>query len=85
MKNYNDIQTLIQVEELSSVDLREEAEQCKRNGYTVECWVAGAYNEPSIEVLWLPEYGSAGVAWGSDAVWIDAASVDDALQRFFGL
>lgn len=85
MQNYNDIQTLTQVDELSSIDLREEAERCMDEGCTVECWVAGAYNETSIEVLWLPEYGSAGVAWGGDAVWIDASSVDDALQRYFVL
>lgn len=83
MQNYNDIQTLTQVDELSSIDLREEAELCKDIGFPAECWVAGAYNEPSIEILWLPSYDRAGVAWGGDAVWIDASSVEDALQRYF--
>lgn len=46
---------------------------------------AGAYNEEALEILYFPESGRAGVAWGADAQWTDADSADDALEHYFGV
>ena len=88
MKNYEDIQTMTPVkkwEEIHPLDLREEAKSLSEQGETYQVAVAGAYNEESITVLYIPSIGRAGIAWGSDAEWTDADSIDDALQRFFGV
>lgn len=37
------------------------------------------------ELLWLPDEGRAGIAWGADAQWTDASSPEDAVERFLGL
>ena len=88
MQDYDDIQTITPVEnweEIHPLDLREEAKSLSEQGETYQIAVAGAYNEESITILYIPAYGRAGIAWGSDSEWTDADSVDDALRRFFGI
>ena len=96
MRTYEDIQTLTCVAThetpadldrlCSATDLRQEIQHVlDREDEPWELWRAGASNEESILVLWCPDLGRAGLAWGADAEWTDADSVDDALQRYFGV
>jgi hypothetical protein len=82
MKTYEDITTRQQVEKLSALDLIAEASTLNT---PYEMWRYGAYNAEAIEILWVPSVGRAGIAWGADAQWTDADSVEDAVQRFFGV
>lgn len=40
--------------------------------------------KPAITVLWMPRIGHAGLVHGGDAVWTDADSVQDAIERLLG-
>lgn len=82
--SYDAIQTMDRVEDAESIpylDLRREAENATE---LWEYWSCGAYNEESLGVLFFPEIGRAGIAHGGDAVWTDADSVQDAIERYFG-
>jgi len=46
-------------------------------------WRTDEYNGQQVSILWVPSIRRAGVAWGSDAIWIDADNPQDALERFF--
>lgn len=84
MPSYEDIQNINKVEkaeDIRSVDLRREAEQ--RRGWS--CWRASLGNTSAIEILYYPEIQRAGIAWGADAQWTDASSIQDALKRFLGV
>jgi len=70
---------LLKVNELSASDLQIEAAGIEE----VEMWQTDEYNAQQVEILWLPSIKRAGVAWGADAIWIDAESPQDALERFF--
>lgn len=73
-------------EYVRSCDLRDEALGYLQGGHQdAEFLRAGAYNTSAVEVLYLPEVARGGIAWGADAVWTDADSADDALERFFGV
>ncbi len=88
MHTYDDIQTLTpicEIEDITPIDLRAEAQQCETDNEPWEAWTAGAYNSEGITILWIPGAQRAGLAWGADAQWTDADSVEDALQRFFGV
>lgn len=39
----------------------------------------------AVEVLYIPSISRAGIAWGTDVVWTDADSIDNALDRFFSV
>lgn len=82
MKTYNDIETFCRVEQVSALDLRH---WTPADGTPYEYWRAGAYNQEALEILWLPTIHRAGIAWGADAVWTDAKSAKDALERYFGV
>ena len=82
-----DIETMTMVgepEDIVALDLRAVAVELTAEGKRWECWQAGAYNQQSISVLWVPDLCRAGVCDGGDSQWTDAYSVDDALQRYFG-
>jgi len=91
MKNYGDWETLELVMDQDSTgdfihaDLRKEALWALDDHEPWELWQARAYNQETIEVLWCPKLQLAGIAWGADAQWTDAESVDDALKRFFSV
>ena len=36
-----------------------------------------------VDILYVPSADRAGVAWGGDAVWFDATSIEDAYAQFF--
>lgn len=42
-------------------------------------------NETQVVMIWHPQALRAGIAWGADADWTDAASAQDAAERFFGI
>lgn len=42
-----------------------------------------AHGTEYVDVLYVPSSDRAGVAWGSDAVWFDATSIEDAYAQFF--
>ena len=71
-------------EDIVPNDLRAEAQSLEQAGEEWEAWLAAAYNEEGITILWLPAVGRAGIAWGSDAEWTEADSAQDALARFLG-
>lgn len=74
------------VEALSATDLREEAEAILARGEgPVEAARVRIEGEPEhIDVLYLPEVGRAGLAWGADADWTDCDSLEDAIRRYLG-
>lgn len=80
MKTYDDIQTVERVSEVSAIDLM--ATHVKAPG---ELWRASDHSGGGIDIVWYPDVCRAGIAWGADAQWTDADSVDDALRRFFGV
>lgn len=45
----------------------------------------GYRHQPVIELLWYEDAGRAGLASGGDAVWTDAQSPEDALERYLGI
>jgi hypothetical protein len=74
------------VDDIGPLDLRAEATHLTAAGESWECWQeAQKYNEETITVLYVPEVGRAGIAWGADAQWTDATSVQDALERYLGV
>jgi hypothetical protein len=93
MKKYEDIQTLDLVTDSAGdkdeIDwLCPMTDICQKIAATNEqweLWKASADNEESIWILYFPEIGRAGIAWGADANWTDAESVEDALERYFGV
>ena len=54
--------------------------------YTVEVYddtgTVIATGPGSLDVVWLPSIGRIGIAWGGDAVWADAASVDAGIDLY---
>ena len=69
--------TIIQIDqinsdEFSAIDLRDEAQGALGDGHNVECYrVAVEGQAQAVEVLLVPSALVAGVAWGSDAQWLD--------------
>jgi hypothetical protein len=70
---------------LGSLDLRREVAGLDAAGRAWELWRAGKYNSEGVDVLWVPDADRAGVVWGAGADWTDAASPQDALERYFGV
>jgi hypothetical protein len=72
---------------IGALDLREEAKNAflREDETEVHYLVATAYNSEAVQVLYCPRSGRAGVGWGADAVWTDADSAEDALERYFGV
>ena len=86
MHGTKDVETMVMIrdpEEIGPIDLRAEAMDLTAENQKWECWRAGAYNQQSISILWVPNLCRAGVCDGDDSQWTDAYSVDDALQRYF--
>lgn len=71
---------------LSATDLIREMARQQADG--VDCEIALAHidgdQSESAQVLFFPAIGRGGVAWGADALWTDAHSVEDVLDRFTG-
>ena len=42
-------------------------------------------NSQLIEILYMPSEHRAGIAYGGPAEWTDADSIEDALDRYFGV
>jgi hypothetical protein len=73
-------------EDITSLDLRQEMMAYLAAGHEdAEFLRAGAYNAVAVEVIYFPDSGRAGIAWGADASWTDADSVQDGLERYFGI
>lgn len=69
----------VEPEVIGATDLRKLAADLCCEAYAIHA--AG-----SAEVGWVlfaPDAGRAGVAFGADAQWTDAASAEDAVERFF--
>ena len=79
MNTVNASSQLLKVGQLSASDLQMEAAGIEG----AEMWRTDEYNGQQVSILWVPSIRRAGVAWGSDAIWIDADSPQDALERFF--
>ena len=76
----------IDLAHLSASDLQEEARLADRLGNDYECYIAVVENSPeNVQMFWLSGANRAGIAWGADAVWTDADSPEDALERFLGI
>jgi hypothetical protein len=74
------------VDQLSATDLRQEAADiiARGNGPVQVATVQVEGETELLEVLYAPELGRAGIAWGADAGWTDCDSVQDAIERFLG-
>jgi hypothetical protein len=89
MTSYDDIHTLDRI-------TRDEFESGGRNlarafglseaelGAGYEIWIARVYNDTPLYILYYAADGRAGLVHGGDAVWTDADSVTDAIERYFG-
>jgi hypothetical protein len=72
--------------ELSSTDLRDN-HTFSEDVQTATVQVAdadGSVDGPWLcgEALYLPSAGRIGIAWGADAVWADAESLDDGIRMY---
>jgi hypothetical protein len=67
--------------EYSYCDLRAEQALAVGNNQPVEGY-AEVRAGVRLEVLALPAVNRAGVAWGADAVWLDASTCADALALY---
>jgi hypothetical protein len=74
------------VDQLSATDLRQEAADivARGDGPVQVATVQVEGETEIIEVLYAPEIGRAGLAWGADADWTDCESIEDAIERFLG-
>ena len=81
----------IEPADLRHVDLRDEAASLRARGLVVLAARApvtapdGHLEAPGLwpELLFVPSASRAGVAAGSDAAWLDAASLEEAAARYF--
>lgn len=70
-------------DEISATDLRGGIAQAAANGDRSEAArVTVDGHAEVIEVLYLPATQRAGLAWGADADWTDAESLEEGVQRF---
>jgi hypothetical protein len=74
------------VEEITATDLRQEAADIveRGEGPVQAALVTVEGKAERIEVLYAPELGQAGLAWGADADWTDCDSLEDAIRRYLG-
>ena len=75
--------------ELSSTDLRECVSSPLREPGDVQTATIAVADEDgylqaslSGDALYLPSAGRIGIAWGADAVWADAESLDDGIRMY---
>lgn len=72
-----------------SIDLTKEVQHLQEQGIDFETDSLappdGAHGTEWVDILYIPSLARAGVAWGSDAVWFDATSVQDAYNQFFSI
>lgn len=71
---------------IRSIDLRHEADELnqKQVGWEYARYLIDG-EATAVDVLFVPSADRAGVAWGADADWTDASSLDDAIERYFGI
>lgn len=79
---------------ITATDLRAEIdearanERCPRIETALVTILGGRDERPEsehLQVAFFPTESRAGLAWGGDAQWTDAESIDDAVQRFLGV
>ena len=73
----------IQPTDILSEELRYAVLHARRPGMVFRVHANGGSKSPEdVELLYFPTGGRAGVAWHGTTWWLDAASPDDALQRW---
>jgi hypothetical protein len=75
--------TEIEGSELTATDLKNEWEiASSQDIFTVTAKVQIDDKPEAAQVLFIPSIGRAGVAWGADAQWTDALTLEEAISRF---
>jgi hypothetical protein len=74
------------LDDLTATDLRLEADDILARGEGPVQYAAVEVegHAEKIAVLYAPELGRAGLAWGADADWTDCDSLEDAIRRYLG-
>lgn len=73
-------------EAIGSTSTLRDVEQLQRDGESFELYrVASNDVAETGYVVYAPQAGRAGVAWGSESQWTDCSSAEDAVERFLGL
>lgn len=78
---------------LTATDLAQVAADAKTRGEEVQTASFEVAEDENFEtaqaergdVLYIPSVGRAGIAWGADADWTDADSIEDAIERYLGI
>ena len=68
---------------LAATDLRHERDAARQRGEAAQ--IARIYvpgSAEAAEVLYLPDSGRIGIAWGSDADWADAEGLEEGILRW---
>ena len=68
---------------LAATDLRHERDAARQRGEAAQAariYVPGSAE--AAEVLYLPDSGRIGIAWGSDADWGDAEGLEEGILRW---
>jgi hypothetical protein len=75
---------LVSVDSVSGCDLRALVDECATEGLAVEMYRFRPSSEAVeiAEMVYVPSTGLAGVAWGADADWLDAATAQDAVAMW---
>lgn len=76
--------TYAPISKLTAIDLIEEAKSLP-DAECVSVTFLSETDNPypqNADLLYSAEAGRAGIAWGADAVWTDASSIEDAIQRY---
>lgn len=78
-----ELSSQLKFEDLVYTDLKNEAIKLNQGGIPFE--VHNLYREgwnEACQMLWVPSLQRAGLCFGGDSVWTDAASVEDAVLRW---
>lgn len=76
---------VIDLDDLASTDLKEEAKQCSDGVQALRIRVLDADEQEQAERaegLYDPESGRLGIAWGADASWASVEGVESGIDRY---
>lgn len=84
--------TPVRLDHINARDLIDEARDIEYRDGTAACYRGTVWPDPereparihpeALEVVWCPEMQRGGIAWGGNAEWADAASVEALVNMY---